>query len=90
MRLNDDIVEKALVKQLRVRKMSGVLTYPQWQVYEFTSGKGLVTFDPREQLEDGEGGNRESSGAARDDSAGEDTVVERTGEAETGTDESGE
>ena len=90
MRLNDDIVEKALVKQLRVRKMSGVLTYPQWQVYEFTSGKGLVTFDPREQLEDGEGGNRESSGATRDDSAGEDTAVERTGEAETGTDESGE
>lgn len=52
MRLNEDIVENALVKQLRVRKMSGVLTYPQWQVYEFTAGKGLVTFDPREQLTD--------------------------------------
>jgi KaiC/GvpD/RAD55 family RecA-like ATPase len=54
MRLNEDIVEDALVKQLRVRKMSGVLTYPQWQVYEFTAGKGLVTFDPREQLADAE------------------------------------
>lgn len=50
MRLNEDIVKDTLVKQLRVRKMGGVLTYPQWQVYEFTSGKGLVTFDPREQL----------------------------------------
>jgi KaiC/GvpD/RAD55 family RecA-like ATPase len=52
MRVNDDLVEGALVKQVRVRKMSGVLTYPQWQSYEYTAGKGIVTFDPRKQLDE--------------------------------------
>ncbi len=51
MRLNEDIVEGALVKQLRVRKMSGVLTFPEWEVYEFTPGDGIVTFDPVAQME---------------------------------------
>lgn len=47
MRLNEDLIEDALLKQLRVRKMSGVLTFPRWEVYEFTPGQGLVTFDPQ-------------------------------------------
>ena len=50
MRLNEEIVEGALVKQIRIRKMSGVLTYPEWSVYEYTSGKGIVTFDPIEEM----------------------------------------
>jgi KaiC/GvpD/RAD55 family RecA-like ATPase len=54
MRLNEDIVEDALVKQLRVRKMSGVLTFPEWDVYEYAAGQGIVTFDPVEQLAESE------------------------------------
>lgn len=50
MRLNEEIVEGALVKQIRIRKMSGVLTYPEWSVYEYTSGEGIVTFDPIEEM----------------------------------------
>ena len=50
MRLNEEIVEGALVKQIRVRKMSGVLIFPEWSVYEYTSGKGIVTFDPIEEM----------------------------------------
>jgi KaiC/GvpD/RAD55 family RecA-like ATPase len=64
MRLNEDIIEEALVKQLRVRKMSGVLTFPRWQVYEFTAGKGLVTFDPRAEMEDDEANGEDSEQAA--------------------------
>ena len=51
MQLSEKIVEDALVKRLRVRKMGGVLTYPEWRVYEFTAGTGLVTFDPHEEME---------------------------------------
>jgi KaiC/GvpD/RAD55 family RecA-like ATPase len=51
MRLNEDLIEGALVKQLRVRKMNGVLTYPEWEVYEYTAGEGIVTFDPVAQME---------------------------------------
>jgi KaiC/GvpD/RAD55 family RecA-like ATPase len=54
LRLNEELVEDALVKQLRVRKMSGVLTYPEWEVYEYTAGEGIVTFDPVAQLEEAE------------------------------------
>jgi len=60
MRLNEELIENALIKQLRVRKMSGVLTYSEWDVYEYTAGEGIVTFDPVAQMEaaggtDGEG-----------------------------------
>lgn len=51
LRSNDDVVEGALVKQLRVRKMNGVLTYPEWASFEYTAGEGIVTFDPLAQLE---------------------------------------
>jgi KaiC/GvpD/RAD55 family RecA-like ATPase len=51
MRPNEDLVEGALVKQIRVREMDGVLTYPEWTAYEYTPGKGIVTFDPIEELE---------------------------------------
>ena len=52
MRINPEIVEDALVKQIRVRKMSGVLAYPEWSVYEYTSGEGIVTFDPIEEMKE--------------------------------------
>jgi len=51
MRLNEELVEGALLKQMRVRKMNGVLTYPEWKCYEYTSGLGIVTFDPHEEME---------------------------------------
>jgi len=59
MRLNEDIIEDALVKQLRVRKMSGVLTFPEWKAYEYAAGKGLVTFDPIAEMKADEGKNDE-------------------------------
>ncbi|MFC7134427.1 MULTISPECIES: ATPase domain-containing protein [Salinibaculum] len=67
MRLNEDLVEGALVKQLRVRKMSGVLTFPEWEVYEYTAGEGIVTFDPVAQME-----------AAREDGNGESESTEKS------------
>lgn len=47
---NAEIVEDALIKRMRVRKMNGALTYPEWTAYEFTSDQGLVMFEPREEL----------------------------------------
>jgi KaiC/GvpD/RAD55 family RecA-like ATPase len=51
LRLNEEIIEGALVKQIRVRKMNGVLTFPEWTAYEYTSGQGIVMFDPLEEVE---------------------------------------
>jgi KaiC/GvpD/RAD55 family RecA-like ATPase len=61
MRLNEELIEGALIKQLRVRKMSGVLTYPQWDAYEFTAGEGLVTFDPVAQVRESQEGEGDSA-----------------------------
>ncbi|WP_135662599.1 ATPase domain-containing protein [Halorhabdus rudnickae] len=60
MRLNEEIVEDALIKQIRVRKMSGVLTYPEWSAYEYTSGTGIVLFDPQEEMADSSQQNLDS------------------------------
>ncbi|MDX1748538.1 MAG: recombinase RecA, partial [Halobacteriales archaeon] len=49
--LNPKIVEDTLIKRVRIRKMDGVLCYPEWTAYEFTSGEGLVMFDPQVELE---------------------------------------
>lgn len=68
LRLDGGIVEDTLFRRLRVRKMRGVLTVPEWHTYEYTSGLGLVTFDPREEVDDGE----ESSGNGADGTAEED------------------
>ncbi|WP_436927834.1 ATPase domain-containing protein [Halosimplex amylolyticum] len=46
--LNEELIEGSLVKQIRVRKMSGVLTLPKWVSYEYTAGEGIVTVDLRE------------------------------------------
>lgn len=73
LRLNDDLVEDALVKQLRVRKMSGVLAISEWETHEYTAGKGIVTFDPVAQVEAaeaGDGADQPGEQAELDDTAG--------------------
>lgn len=51
LRLTDDIVEDTLIKQIRIRKLNGVLVIPEWHSYEYTSRLGMVLFDPEEELE---------------------------------------
>ncbi|WP_152436551.1 RAD55 family ATPase [Halosimplex carlsbadense] len=46
--LDEDLVEGSLLKQIRVRKMGGVLTLPKWTLYEYTAGEGIVTIERRE------------------------------------------
>lgn len=92
MRLNEDIVEDVLIKQLRVRKMSGVLTFPRWQVYEFTAGKGLVTFDPRAEMDEEGGEAGETDGSARTEQTelqDSNTMREEPPTEEEGTEEDG-
>ncbi|PSP83013.1 recombinase RecA [Halobacteriales archaeon QS_1_68_17] len=68
MRLNGDHPGGGLIKQMRIRKMNGVLTYARWHAYEYTSGQGSVVFDPAEQMAaaDGEAdaGSEGSDGAS--------------------------
>lgn len=54
LQLNGSLVDDVLIKRIRIRKMNGVLTIPEWVAYEFTGGDGLVTFDPIEELEEAE------------------------------------
>jgi len=54
LRLNDDLVDGSLLKQIRVRKMSGVLNLPRWVLYEYTAGEGIVTIEMHEGPPDGE------------------------------------
>ena len=97
LQLNEDLVEDALLKQLRVRKMSGVLTFPQWRVYEFTSGKGLVTFDPVEELQDETADDEPADESETDDTspagerspAGPAEPVSSEGPADSTTEEDG-
>lgn len=49
MRLNEEIIPDTLIKQARIRKLNGVLVIPEWHAYEYTSGLGMVTFDPEEE-----------------------------------------
>jgi len=50
LRLNDEIVPDALIKQARIRKLNGALVVPEWRAYEYTAGTGMVTFDPKAQM----------------------------------------
>ncbi|WP_231186259.1 ATPase domain-containing protein [Haladaptatus sp. DYF46] len=54
LQLNGSLVEDVLIKRVRIRKMNGVLTIPEWVAYEYTGGDGLVSFDPIEELEKAE------------------------------------
>jgi KaiC/GvpD/RAD55 family RecA-like ATPase len=49
MRLNEEIIPDTLIKEVRIRKLNGVLVIPEWHAYEYTSGLGMVTFDPEEE-----------------------------------------
>jgi KaiC/GvpD/RAD55 family RecA-like ATPase len=49
--LNGSIVEDTLLKRIRVRKMRGVLAVPEWHAFEYTSGRGMVPFDPAAEIE---------------------------------------
>jgi KaiC/GvpD/RAD55 family RecA-like ATPase len=71
--LNDDLVDGSLMKQIRVRKMSGVLNLPKWTLYEYTAGEGIVTIEMHEGPPD------ESDG---DDGTGTDSESDADG---TGT-----
>ncbi len=51
LQLNGSLVDDVLIKRIRIRKMNGVLTIPEWVAYEYTGGDGLVTFDPIEEIE---------------------------------------
>lgn len=59
LQLNDELVDSGLVKQIRARKMSGVLTLPSWVGYEYTRGEGLVPLEeePESSSEDEDAGN---------------------------------
>ena len=48
--LAPDIVADTLIRRIRVRKMTGVLAITEWKAFEFTAGRGLVTFDPHAEM----------------------------------------
>lgn len=63
--LDGSVLEDTLFRRLRVRKLRGVLAISEWHTYEYTSGLGMVTFDPRAELEASANG----AGSAPDDDA---------------------
>jgi KaiC/GvpD/RAD55 family RecA-like ATPase len=66
LRLNEEIIPDTLIKQARIRKLNGVLVIPEWHAYEYTSGLGMVTFDPREEQEKTRRRRREAAAANGD------------------------
>jgi KaiC/GvpD/RAD55 family RecA-like ATPase len=71
LRFVDDVVPNTLIKQLRVRKMAGVLIVPEWHTYEYTAGTGQVVFDPEEEAaSDGTDGSGKEDGAGGEGSDG--------------------
>lgn len=48
--LSGNVVEDTLIRRIRVRKMSGVLAITEWKAFEFTAGRGLFPFDPRQEM----------------------------------------
>lgn len=46
MRLNNDLVEDTLVKEIRVRKLERVQTESEWIPFEFSREEGLTLVDP--------------------------------------------
>ncbi|QLH79969.1 recombinase RecA [Halosimplex rubrum] len=76
--LDEELVEGSLMKQIRVRKMNGVLTLPKWTLYEYTAGEGIVTIKLHEGPPDRQGedespqqdGDGQQPGGAGGDAAG--------------------
>lgn len=50
LQLADSIVEDTMIRRARVRKMNGVLAITEWTAFEFTSGRGMVPFDPHAEI----------------------------------------
>jgi KaiC/GvpD/RAD55 family RecA-like ATPase len=63
--LTDDLVADTLLKRARIRKMNGVLSVSEWTPYEYTGGRGMVPFDPAEEMAKAAEG--EAAAAAEDD-----------------------
>ncbi|WP_134672469.1 ATPase domain-containing protein [Halorussus marinus] len=78
MQMNGSIVRDTLIKRLRIRKMNGVLSIPEWTAYEFTAGRGLVTFDPIAEMDD----PAEGDGPVDPDSDGPDPAERSPADAE--------
>ena len=75
--LSDQLVEDALMKRIRVRKMSGVHSIRRWATYEFAESRGLVAARPEASDEaddepDGSDGG-DADGEDDGDDAGEST-----------------
>ncbi|MFC7228805.1 RAD55 family ATPase [Salinirubellus salinus] len=81
MRLNQEIIADTLIKQARIRKLNGVLVIPEWHAYEYTSGTGMVLFDPEEEQEKTR--KRREAEAAADAEEGEDGDGDPDEEGET-------
>ena len=75
--LSDDVVEDALMKRIRVRKMTGVLSIRRWATYEFAEGRGLVATDP--------GDDAAQSGEAEDEPADDEAADDEAAAAGDGT-----
>lgn len=48
--LADSIINDTLIRRVRVRKMNGVLAITEWTAFEYTSDRGMVPFDPVEEI----------------------------------------
>ncbi|MFB6119221.1 RAD55 family ATPase [Halosegnis sp.] len=83
LRLNDDLVENALVKQARIRKLNGAIVVPEWQSYEYTAGTGMVTFDPEAAVADEPPAEMAESPAPDEGPAETSTTPDRGDEAAT-------
>ncbi len=89
LRLNEEIVGDTLIKQVRLRKLNGVLVIPEWHAYEYTAGLGMVTFDPLEEQAKNGDGNAETPDSADEEKPTD--ATERTADAtEQTTDTSAE
>ena len=53
--LNAELVNDALIRRIRIRKMNGALTVSDWYACEFAGDSGLVVFDPVEDDGDADG-----------------------------------
>ncbi len=84
LRLNDEIVPDTLIKQIRIRKLNGVLVIPEWHAYEYTAGIGMVTFDPVEEMQDdaADEGDEVADDADAADAEEPDTVADEGGDGE--------
>jgi len=71
MRPNGAIVDAALVKQIRVRKMASVRIYPESHAYGCAPDTGMVVFDPVAEMEDdGAGVTAKVDDASTDETEG--------------------